>query len=560
MIFYMDDYIVTMYLRTSKRKNRDGSTVSYLQIAENVWDPVRKRSKARVVCSLGRADGRAQERLRQLAASIRRHASFETISELEPGWRFIDGWEHGPFHVLSALWEDLGIRDLIADAVKEEDRKVDLERAVFAMVANRCLAPSSKLCCYESWLAEDVYFPEGEGIKLHHLYRAMDLLSRHKEEVEELLYWHMADLLSMDVDLIFYDTTSVYFEIDDEDEAEDGLRMRGYSKDGRGDRPQVVVGMAVTRDGFPVKSWVFPGNMADVTTIERVKSDLRGWRLNRCMFVADAGMVSEDSLRVIAGGGMRYVVAVACRRGTEVVNEVISRPGRFREVAHNLRVKEVWTGSGVRRRRYVVCFNPQEAKRQREHRAQVLAELEQELASVGSGRAGPHPKRACELMASRRYGPYLRKLKNGRLKVNKGAVRERERRDGLWVIRTNDEELSAEDLALAYKQLIRVEQTWKTMKSGLKVRPMFHRSPGRIEAHVFLCVLALLLERVAEARCKESWRRIRRKLGTIKVGQLFTPNGTVFQTSPAGSKARNVLKKLKIDPPPEVLEVTSTGQ
>lgn len=175
--------------------------------------------------------------------------------------------------------------------------------------------------------------------------------------------------------------------------------------------------------------------------------------------------------------------------------------------------------------------------------------------SLGSGRNGPHPKRACELMASRRYGPYLRKLKGGMLRVDKGAIRERERRDGLWVIRTNDEELSAEDLALAYKQLMRVEEAWKTMKSGLRIRPMFHRSPDRIEAHVFLCVLGLLLERVAEERCGESWRSIRRKLGSIKVGQLLTPNGTIYQTSPACADVRNALKKLKIDPPPEVLAV-----
>lgn len=551
----MEEHIVTMYLRTSTRKNRDGSTVSYLQIAENVWDPVQKRSKARVVCSLGRVDGKAQDRLRQLAASMRRHVSFEALAALEPGWRFVDSWEHGPFHVLDCLWERLGIRKLIEDAIRDEERRVDFERAVFAMVANRCLAPASKLCCYESWMAEDVYFPEGSEIGLHHLYRAMDLLGRHKEAIEERLYWQLADLLSMDVDLIFYDTTSVYFEIDEEDEGEAALRRRGYSKDGRGDRPQIVVGMAVTRDGLPVRSWVFPGNTADVTTIERVKDDLRGWRLNRCLFVADAGMVSEESLHVIAGGGMHYVVAMACRRGTEVVDEVLSRPGRFREVAQNLRVKEVWAGSGERRRRYVVCFNPLEARRQRKHRERVLAELEEELASLGRGRGGRHPKRACELMASRRYGPYLRKLKSGALRLDKRATHERERRDGLWVIRTNDEGLSPEDLALAYKQLMRVEEAWKTMKSGLRIRPMFHRCPGRIEAHVFLCVLALLLERVAEKRCGESWRSIRRKLGAIKVGQLLTPNGTIFQTSPAGPETRNILRKLEIDPPPDVLTV-----
>lgn len=550
MEFDIVDNIVTMYLRTSTRRNRDGSTVSYLQIAENVWDPVERRSKARVVCSLGRVDGKAKKRLRQLSASIRRHVSFEDLASLEPGWQFVDSWEYGAFYVLSIFWERLGIRMLIEELAKGEERRVPLERAIFAMVANRCLAPLSKLCCYESWLAEDVYFPEGKEIGLHHLYRAMDFLGKYKKSVEEQLYWHLSDLLSMDVDLIFYDTTSVYFEVDEEDEG--GLRRRGYSRDCRGDKPQVVVGMAVTRDGFPVKSWVFPGNKTDVTTIEKVKGDLRGWRLNRCLFVADAGMMSEENLGIISRGGMRYVVCAPCRKGTEVVEEVLSRPGRFREARENLRVKEVWVGSGERRRRYVVCFNPREAERQKKHREVVLAELREELASLARGKGG-HPKRTCELVASRRYGPYLKKLKSGALRLDKRAIRERARRDGLWVIRTNDEGLTPEDLALAYKQLMRVEDAWKTMKSGLRIRPVFHRSPRRIEAHVFLCVLALLLERVIEKASGESWRRIRRKLGVIKVGQLLTPHGTLFQTSPVSHEARNILQKLKIQPPPTVL-------
>ncbi len=533
-----------MYLRTTTRKNQDGSTVAYLQIAENEWDSKNKRSKVRVVCTLGRADGQAVDRLRQLARSIRKNAPLDSIAELEEGWRFVDSWEHGPFHVISHLWGQLGIGKIIEDAVKKEDRTVPFERAVFAMVANRCLAPSSKLGCYERWMKEDVYFPEGEVIKLHHLYRAMDFLSKYEEKIEEQLYWELADLLSMDVDLIFYDTTSVHFEIDEEDD----LRLRGYSKNGRGDVPQIVVGMAVTRDGYPVKSWVFEGNTADVTTIAQVKKDLRGWRLNRCVFVTDAGMVSEENLKELAKGGARYIVAMPCRQGTEVVGDVLSRAGRFQEVKENLRVKDVWVGTGERHRRYVVCFNPLEAERQRKHRETVLEELEAELQTLKG-----HPKRACVLLSSGRYGAYLRKLKNGELRINRMAIRGKAKRDGMWVIHSNDEELSAEDLALAYKQLIRVEEAWKTMKSVLRLRPVHHRTKERIKAHVFLCALSLLLERVAEKTCGRTWFRIREELRTIKVGQLLGPQGVVYQTSPGSAEARKMLKKIKIEPPSAVM-------
>jgi len=432
-----------------------------------------------------------------------------------------------------------------------EDRSVPFERAIFVMVANRCLAPASKLFCYESWLREDVYFPEGEGIELHHLYRAMDFLAAHKEEIEQELYWQLGDLLSLDVDLIFYDTTSLYFEIDEED-GEGGLRYRGHSRDRRPDAPQVIVGLAVSRDGIPLKSWVFPGNTTDVATVQRVKEDLKGWRLNHCLFVADAGMVSEENLRLLARGGSSYVVAMPCKRGSEVVTEVLRRAGRFHRVRDNLQVKEVWVGQGEGRRRYVVCYNPLEAERQRRHREEVLRELEAELGGMRY-RRDTHPKRACELMSSRRYGKYLRKLKDGRLKVSQAAVRQASKRDGLWVIRTNDESLSPEDLALAYKQLVRVEESWKMMKSGLKVRPLYHRTEERIRSHIFLCVLALLMERVVENACGESWEKIKRELRSIKVGQLLTPNGTLYQTSPGNSASRKILKTLKISPPPEIV-------
>lgn len=531
-----------MYLRKVSRRNADGHSVTYFQIAENIWDSKKKRSRVQVVCTLGRTDEGAAERLRQLVRSIQRHSP-EYKAEVE-GWTFQDSWEHGPFYVIEKLWERLGIKDLMEKASREEDRTVPLERAVFAMVANRCLAPRSKLGCYERWLRKDIYFPEGESIELHHLYRAMDFLSAHKAEIEEELYWHLADLLSMDVDLIFYDTTSVYFEVDEEDK---DFRKRGYSKDKRSDLPQVVVGMAVTRDGYPVKCWVFPGNRRDVTTVEEVKEDLRGWRLNRCIFVTDAGMVSEENLAHLRRGGGRYIVAMPFKKGTEVATEVLSRAGRYEEVQDNLKVKEVW----LKDRRYVVCWNPLEAERQRKHREEVLEELEEELRNLKN-----HPKRACELVSSRRYGLYLRRLKNGELRLSKKAIREKEKRDGLWVIHTNDKELSTEDLALAYKQLVRVEETWKTMKSTIEIRPMFHRTEERIKSHVFLCVLALLLERVAEKACGRTWPRIREELRTIKVAQLLAPNGTVYQSSPGSQKARNLLKKLKIKPLPEVLGVS----
>ena len=371
-----------MYLRESRQKRADGSTITHLQLAESAWDPVKKRSQVHIVYNWGRADDPGVgDRLRRLARSILRRCAPEEIVAQEPSWRLLNAWPYGDIYVLEALWRRLGIAEVIEEHVGQRNFGFAVERALFAMVANRACAPSSKLYCYEQWLAEDVHIPGTEALELHQLYRTMDFLEAEKESIEQAIYFRLADLLNLDVDLIFYDTTSLHFEVDEEDagvgEADEvrgsqaagakryrAPRKRGKSKNGRGDAPQIVVGLAVTRDGFPVRHWIFPGNTVDVTTVEQVKADLRGWQLNRCVFVGDAGMVSESNLRFLRRGGGKYIVCMPIQPGGEVAEQVLSRPGRYQTVAENLRVKEVVVGDGERRRRYVLCHNPQEEMRQ----------------------------------------------------------------------------------------------------------------------------------------------------------------------------------------------------
>ena len=397
--------------------------------------------------------------------------------------------------------------------------------------------------------------------------------SYDKEAIEEEVYHSLADLLNLDVDLIFYDTTSLHFEIDEEDQGageEDVVRgsklagekkykaprKRGYAKNGRSDVPQIVVGLAVTRDGLPVRHWIFPGNTVDVTTVEQVKKDLRGWKLGRCVFVGDAGMVSAENLRTLSIGGGRYIVCMPLKVGSEVAEKVMTRGGRYQTVADNLRVKEVVVGDGERRRRYVVCHNPLEVERQRKHRTRVLTELEAEIVSLKDIDSGSYTKRVFELLASRRYGRYLRRTKTGKLRMDRSAVKRAEKHDGKFVVHSNDDTLSAEDLALGYKQLMRVEDAWRHLKSGLKMRPVFHYAVHRIHAHVFLTVLSLLLERVAEQSCGDTWRNIRDDLKQIKLAQLSSENGTLWQVTEPRPEARNRLKLLELNNPPTIIEHT----
>jgi hypothetical protein len=548
-----------MYVRTTQRRNRDGSVVRYLQLAESVWDPEKRRPRTRIVYNLGREEELDREALRRLARSILRIACPDDLERLEAeaeavGQPIRIEWarSYGGLHLLRGLWERLGLGEALEQAAAGRPTAARLAEAVFLIVANRALAPVSKLGLYERWLG-DVYWPRARGVELHHFYLALDLLAREKERLEEAIFFRVADLLSLDVDLVFYDTTSVYFEVDEEDAAEGALRRWGHSKDHRPDAPQVVVGLAVTRDGLPVKSWVFPGNTPDVSTIERVRADLAGWRLNRVVYVADGGCLSEENLETLARGGSGYILGVPLRKSKEAAR-VLARPGRFRRVAENLEVKEVFLPSeaeapvATRRRRYIVCRNPQEAERQRRRRAETLRHLEAELKALDA-RPEAHPRLACALRASRRFGPYLLKLKSGRLRIDRARVREEERLDGKWLLLTNDPTLSAEDVALGYKQLLRVEESFRRLKHGIDIRPVYHRTEERIGGHVFACILALLLERVAERASGSSWGWIRRHFSRLKMVAYSGAGGRVVQTTELTREQRKLLKALEIEPP-----------
>ena len=289
------------------------------------------------------------------------------------------------------------------------------------------------------------------------------------------------------------------FTIDEEDNV--GLRQFGRPKNGVWS-PQVEIALAVTRDGLPVRSWVFPGNTTDVKTVEKVKADLKDWQLGRALFVADSGKNSLDNRRELARACGKYLLAVRMGSVAEVKEEVLIRPGRYKIIAENLHAKEVLVGDGERRQRYILCYNPLEAKRQRQHRQQVIRELEAELQQASGAKShGPLGHRSADL------GP-LQALSENRpdtnfIRLNRQSVQEVARYDGKWVLITNDDTITLEDAASGYKGLLIIKRCFRMLKSTqIKLEPMYHWLPGRIEAHIKICVLALLLARVAERQCQ----------------------------------------------------------
>src|SRR5215831_9385123 len=381
-----------MYLRTTKRHNKDGSTVEYYQLAETRWDPTQRRPTAHIIHNFGRADTVNREALLRLAQSISRvcQGGLDVPPEVSPPGEALDiEWARplGVVHVARALWEALGLGEVLRSLEPRGPRRAPHELALCTMGAHRLAEPLAKLACSEYWRTERVYLPEAAALPLDHLYFALDFLDTHIEAIERELFFRTAALFRADVALICWDTTRVYFEVDDEDPAcatkrattLPPLRQRGYNKEGRGNQPQVVVGLALTRDGWPVRSGVFPGHTVDATTVAQVKESLRGWQLGRAICVGEAGMDSEANRHELAKGLGHDMLAMPMGRLTEVQPAVLSWPGRFRPVNDPLEVKAVTVGDGARQRRYIVCRNREEAERQRHRRQELLVELRQEL-------------------------------------------------------------------------------------------------------------------------------------------------------------------------------------
>jgi hypothetical protein len=566
-----------MYLRTTPRKNKDGSVVRYVQLAHNTWDPVAKRSRAEVIYNFGREDASSRATLERLARSLSRFLSGETAPQASllaaaEGFTFDGSRPLGGSWALDGLWRRLGIDAVMRPLLKGGRRDPAAERVLFALVASRALSPSSKLAAAR-WICEDVHIAGLAATTDDACYRAMDWLLEVQPALEREVFHQVASLLSLEVDLLFFDTTSTYFCRDEADEpvvrdergellAGDaqveaaraaGFRSYGHSKDHRDDLPQVVVGMAVTREGIPVRVWSWPGNTADAALIRQVKDDLRDWTLSRIVWVADRGFASAENRRFLRRGCEHYILGEKLRSGSVEAKAALARAGRYQEVATGLRVTEVRISEDER---FVVCHNPEAAERDAAVRERLLARLTEMI--EGSDKLSPTKRAELRGVISTKPGlaRFLRTTAGGLLRSDEAAIKAEEKLDGKYLLRCSDPKLSAADIALGYKQLAEVERGWRDMKQVLDLRPIYHRREDRIRAHVVLCWLALLLVRVAETSCGDSWPSLRRELEKLQLGSFAGPAGSFRQRTEITASQRAILAQLQLSEPPLIQELT----
>jgi hypothetical protein len=568
-----------MYVRASTRRNKTGQVVRYLQLAHNEWDPAAGVSRTKVLHSFGREDQLDRGSIERLVTALSRLLDPDTAAALGgPGdMTFTDSRPIGGTHVLDGLWHRLSIDTAITRTLT--GRRVDagrVERILFALTANRALAPSSKLAATD-WITNDVHIEGLAGVSDDACYRAMDVLLDIEDRLALEVYHQVADLLNLEVDLLFFDTTSTYFETADADEpvARDerghlapegdisdpkrdaGFRTHGKSKDHRDDLPQVVIGMAVTREGIPVRVWSWPGNTSDSALIRQVKDDLRDWSLARVVWVADRGFSSGENRRYLQRAGGQYIIGEKLRTGSTDVQAALSRQGRYARIKDNMMVKEVTVPDADDR--FVICFNPEQATRDQHVRGELIARLTEMI--TGSDALSVTARQHLQARIATKAGlnRFLRLTAGGLLRIDQKAVKAEERLDGKYLLRCSDPKLSAEDIAVGYKQLLEVERGWRDMKSVLDLRPVYHRLEDRIRAHVLLCWLALLLVRVAETATGRTWNTIRADAQRLHIVTYTGPAGTFAQSTEPTKPHRDLFAALNLQPPKKIIQIATTS-
>jgi len=487
-----------MFFRIKKSGPRE-----YLQIVENRWED--GKSRQHVITTLGRLDHlRQQGRLDSLLASGARFT--ETVMLLSEhkkcGLDSSNALKIGPALVFERLWKETGCSEVVKDLLADRKFQFDVERAIFLTVLHRLFAPGSDRSADEWRL--DYKIKGVEDLKLHHLYRAMEWLGEElpgreqfastlsprctKDKIEEALFECRRDLFT-GLDLVFFDTTSIYFE----GSGGEDLGRYGHSKDHRPDRKQMVVGAVLDNDGKPICCEMWPGNTTDVKTLIPLVDRFRHrFGIEKVCVVADAGMISSEVMEELEKRNIGFILGTRKRSVKEIRDEVLADKSPFLEVRSSrmnskdpapLKVKDVV----IEGRRYVVCFNEEQAQTDAYRRGKLLEKLHEKL---GEG--------AKTLISNKGFSKFLT-AKDKPFEIDEEKIAKEADFDGIWVLRTNMK-LSAAETALKYKQLIMVEGMFRSMKSVLNTRPIYHRTDSNIMGHVFCSFLALVLRKELEDR------------------------------------------------------------
>jgi hypothetical protein len=514
-----------MYPRT---KTVDGRT--YLQIVESYREG--KKTRQRVIATLGRLDKLTEKgEVDNLVVRLGRYTDkVSVLSEYEKGNLSAGSViSIGPDLIMGRLWEELGIGRAIESLLNGSRYSFPLERAIYLATLARLFFPGSDRRAKR--ISRDYRVTGAEEIELHHLYRAMAWLGGAREGIEERIFDYGRDLFTS-LSLVFFDTTSIYFEGAGGEET----GRRGYSKDRRPDEAQMVVGVVTDEKGRPISCPMWPGNMTDSATIVPVATSLKKrFGVGEMVIVADRGMIGKKNIESLSSLGFSHILGVKMRLERKAMADVLSRGGRFSQVSDNLRVKEVRSAG----KRYIVCLNPEEQKKDRLQREAMVSDLKEKL-----------KRGASQLVGNTGYRRFLKVTKAG-VRLDEEKIKADERFDGLFVL-TTDTDLPAAEVAKRYKELWMVERVFREAKDTLSTRPVFHQKDASIMGHVFVSFLALLIMHELKMRTDNGfeWDEMRQDLCALYEVEVESNGKTYFLRSKLRGVCGKVFNAVGVAIPP----------
>ena len=533
----------------------------YLQIVENRKE--KGKVKQRVIATIGRMDRmQAKGRVETLIRSLSRFSERAMLILTGQSDVSAEAVKIGPPIIFERLWKETGIGKAIKGLLQDRRFEFDVERAIFLTVLHRLMVSGSDRFC-ERWRRD--YLIEGtEDLELHHLYRAMTFLGEelkdqkdatpfaprcNKDLIEEMVFYDQRDMFS-ELELVFFDTTSIYFE----GRGGETVGQKGFSKDHRPDLNQMVVGAIIDDKGRPICCEMWPGNTTDVKTLIPVIDRIRKrFGIHRFCMVADRGMISAETIKELKERNISYILGTRMRLVKEIKLDVLSRGGRYKKVYPEgvtskdpapLKVKQVLHN----KKRYIVCLNSRQARKDARDREAIIASLKEQL------KKGPK-----SLIGNKGYRKYL-KLDKDSASIDMDKVEYDSRFDGKWVLTTNMN-LAADKVALKYKELWQVERVFRDIKSILETRPVYHQRNENIRGHVFCSFLALVLRKELEKRLNQAghvfeWSDIKQDLKALQQVTLEEDGKCFAIRSECKGHCGKIFQAVKVALPPTIREAT----
>ena len=541
-----------MYIRITKNKKGD----AYYHLVESFRHE--GKVKQRTLLSLGRVE---DNKLEQLSHAISKHLDTIHVLELSKHVDISNAYIYGSLLVLDRLMDALGINAVISGiATRHEKLSYDLKKVLFTLITSRFVKPVSKLALYDRWIEKLYPVMVDHHIALQHLYRSLDILAGHKEQIEQSLYEYKKDLFSINIDIVLYDLTTLRFESTREDLGD--LRKFGYSKEMRTDCTQVVFGLLTDTDGIPLSFEVHPGNTFEGNTLKDIVDKMRKkFSVRRFIFIADRGLFSAGNLDHIRNNQGEFIVGLKMGTLKDQLQQDFYDINRFEFISEELAIWESSLGDD----RCIITWSKSRAARDRKTRDDILDKIREKLNKKTS--------RTKSFVTNRNYQKYLILQEDKRPVLNQQAIDEQSRKDGFFGIITNVKTMTAKEIVYNYKQLWKIEDSFGELKGSLRSRPVFHWTDERIIGHLVVCFLSYLCEAHMTKALREKNDNLQSKAITgkiIKTRPLTTAmameelnsvlaipvkvkSQTIWVRTDIPENAQNLLKAMNMRIPPKIL-------